>query len=466
VPSLAEGLDPASPDTAQVAGWLRHEGVRHGDAVAWQLPNHLHAVLLYRACWQLGAVAAPLHHRAGALDVDAALAQIQPAVRLATPGTPLAERRGTVIAEPDPPWAASKPVSDLAARPSDLAVVLFTAGSTGRSKAVLHTHRGLLGKARTMVRIHGLGPGDAVLMPAPLAHISGLLNGILVPAVAGMRSVLMAAWDPESALDLIEREQITFMIGPPTFFVSLMGTPGFTTGRVSSLRLVSSGGAGVTPAFVADATRRLGCVVKRTYGSTEAPTVTTSRATDRPARARETDGRPTDDVELRVVDAATGRAISPPATGELWVRGPELFAGYVDAEATRASFARGGWFRTGDLGHLDADGWLTIVGRLKDVIIRGGENISAAEIEAVLEAHPAVRQAVAVGYPDDRLGERVCAFVVAAEAFDLEGCRRWCDARGLTRFKWPERVVQLDDLPLLEAGKVDRNELRRRAALL
>ena len=464
MPSLAEGLGPAPESAARVAGWLRRRGVRHGDVVSWQLPNQPDAVLLYRACWQLGAIAAPVHHRAAGPDVDAALEQVQPAVKLAAGGTALAERPGTVVMAPEPPWAASRPVSVQAAKPADLAVVLFTAGSSGRPKAVLHTHRGLLGKARTMVRIHGLGPTDAVLMPAPLAHISGLLNGVLVPAAARMRSVLMAAWDPESALALIERERITFMIGPPTFFVSLMAAPGFTTGRVASLRLVSSGGAGVTPAFVDDASRRLGCAVKRTYGSTEAPTVTTSAAGDPPERARNTDGRPTDDVDLRVVDAATGHAISPPGTGELWVRGPELFAGYVDGEATRASFARGGWFRTGDLGHLDAAGWLTIVGRLKDVIIRGGENISAAEIEAVLEAHPGVRQAVAVGYPDDRMGERVCAFVVASEPFDLEASRTWCAERQLTRFKWPERVVQLEQLPLLAAGKVDRNELRRRAA--
>jgi cyclohexanecarboxylate-CoA ligase len=314
-----------------------------------------------------------------------------------------------------------------------------------------------------MVAIHGLRADDAVLMPAPLAHISGLLNGVLVPAAAGMRSVLMEIWDPEAALDLIEHERITFMIGPPTFFVSLMAAPGFRPERVASLRLVSSGGAGVTPAFVTMASERMGCVVKRTYGSTEAPTITTSRSADPPERARDTDGRPTDGIELRVVDPATGVPLLPPAAGEVWVRGPELFAGYVDELATAAAFAPAGWFRTGDLGHLDEDGWLTIQGRLKDVIIRGGEKIAAAEVEAVLEAHPDVRQAVAVAYPDERLGERVCAFVTATAPFGLEESTAWCDASGLTRFKWPERVMQVDELPLLGSGKVDRAELQRRA---
>jgi non-ribosomal peptide synthetase component E (peptide arylation enzyme) len=141
-----------------------------------------------------------------------------------------------------------------------------------------------------------------------------------------------------------------------------------------------------------------------------------------------------------------------------------LFVGYASLPATREAFARGGWFRTGDLGQVDAGGWLTIVGRIKDVIIRGGENISAAEIEAHLEAHPAVRQAAAVGYPEDRLGERVCAVVVASEPFDLAACRTWFESRGVTRFKWPERVLQLSSLPVLGAGKVDRAALRARAA--
>jgi cyclohexanecarboxylate-CoA ligase len=253
-------------------------------------------------------------------------------------------------------------------------------------------------------------------------------------------------------LHIIEAERITFMIGPPTFFVDLMAAPGFSRERVASLRLISSGGAGVTPAFVDQAAEAFGCTVKRTYGSTEAPTVTTSHRGDPPERARATDGRATGEVELRV----------DRVTGELLLRGPELFVGYTDVEQTVATHARGGWFRTGDLASVD-DGWLTIVGRVKDVIIRGGENIAAAEVESVLEAHPSVRQAVAVGRPDERLGERVVAFVVTSAQFDLAECRAWFAARGVTRFKWPEAVVALDALPTMAAGKPDRAALRARA---
>jgi cyclohexanecarboxylate-CoA ligase len=204
---------------------------------------------------------------------------------------------------------------------------------------------------------------------------------------------------------------------------------------------------------VARASKTLGCRVKRTYGSTEAPTMSTSTADDDPARAAHTDGRAVGHAEL-----TTAR------DGELLVRGPELFVGYDDPAATAAAFTDDGWFRTGDLATIDDDGWLTIVGRKKDVIIRGGENIAAAEVEAVLEAHPAVRHAAAVGFPDGRLGERVCAFVVGDPAFDLDECRRWFEARGVTRFKWPERVEHVDALPLLPAGKPDRAALKARAA--
>jgi len=164
-----------------------------------------------------------------------------------------------------------------------------------------------------------------------------------------------------------------------------------------------------------------------------------------------------------VADPATGRFLGPDQPGELWVQGPELFSGYVDAAQT-AACVTDGWFRTGDLATLDPDGWLTIVGRIKDVIIRAGENISATEVEAVLEAHPTVRQAVALGEPDDRLGERVCALVTTAGPFDLDDCRAWFAERGVARYKTPERVVVLDALPLLASGKPDRVALRARLA--
>jgi cyclohexanecarboxylate-CoA ligase len=446
---------------AGVAGGLRARGVRRGEAVAWQVPNSLAAAVLTRACWRIGAVAAPVLHSFGAADVAAALGQIDPALVLEL--DPVAFSDPSALA--DAISGAPVPPGAVPSRPSDVALVLFTSGSTGIPKAVLHTQRGLSWKASLMARVHGLGPADAVLMPAPMAHISGLLNGVLVPGAAGLRSVLVRRFDPEESLDLVERDRISFLAGPPTFFIAmaraLMEGPG---NDMSTVRLVSSGGASVTPAFVEDTARIFDCRVKRTYGSTEAPTVTTSTDGDPFEKARDTDGRAVGAVELRVTDPETGARRATGAPGELWVRGPELFAGYADAAQTAMVIGRGGWFRTGDLATVDGDGWVRIVGRLKDVIIRGGENISASEVEAALEAHPHVHHAVAVGYPDPLMGERVAAFVESTAPFDLEACRQWFAGRGIAKFKTPERVERLDHLPLLGSGKPDRADLQRRAA--
>jgi cyclohexanecarboxylate-CoA ligase len=313
---------------------------------------------------------------------------------------------------------------------------------------VLHTSDTLAYKATGMAAVHRLTPDDVVLMPAPLAHVSGLLNAVTLPGAVPFKTVLMRRWNADAALDLIERERVSFMVGPPTFFVALMQAPGFSATRVESLRLVSSGGAGVSDAFVAEASERLGTVVKRTYGSTEAPSVATALP-DAPDDAP----RAIAPCELRIDDG-----------GELLIRGPEVCAGYLDAPDTERAFTTDGFYRTGDLATIDAAGRLAIRGRLDDVIIRGGENISATEVAALLERHPAVRQCAVIGVADDLMGERACAFVVADAGFDLAECARWCAAEGLARFKTPERVIVLDALPVLASGKPDRAALRARAA--
>jgi len=268
----------------RVAGGLRAAGVRRGDVVAWQAPNWHEVVVLYRAAWRLGAVASPLHHLAGDAEVEQMLATVAPKVWLPRDDVRGPSARFDALLD-------GAPVHESAARSSDLAVVVFTAGSTGGPKAALHTQRSLAYKARIMQSIHGLRRRDAILMPAPLAHVSGLLNGVLVPGAGPFRSHLVERWDTGRALSSIEQERITFMVGPTTFFVGLMQDPDFTRERVRSLRLVSSGGGGVTAAFVDAATEALGARVKRTYGSTEAPTIATSGPRDSRARARETDGR-------------------------------------------------------------------------------------------------------------------------------------------------------------------------------
>ena len=468
---------PAVADAvAAMAGGLRRAGVRRRQVVSWQLPNCAVAAVMYRACWRLGAVAAPLHHRLGTAEVEAALGQVEPALVIAASDLPASAHRGSLVVRGPVTMpallgvlASSRPVprGAVAVRPGDLAVVLFTSGSTGVPKAVLHSHRALAYKAATMVAVHGLAADDAVLMPAPLAHVSGLLNGVLIPSVAGIPSVLMAAWDPDLALERIEAERVSFMGAPPVFFSQMAASEHFKAERVESMRLVSTGGASVSPAFVESIADAFGARVKRTYGSTEAPTITTSGPADSLDRARDTDGRVVGEAEMEVHDPDNGRRLPPGQTGELWLRGPEVFVGYADPAQTAAVIARPGrWLRSGDLGVIDDAGWLQVVGRMSDIIIRAGENISASEVEAVLEAHPAVRHAVAVAVPDPTLGERVAVFVESDAAFTLDDCRRWFAERGVTKFKTPEYVVRLDAVPVLAAGKPDRAALRARAASL
>jgi acyl-CoA synthetase (AMP-forming)/AMP-acid ligase II len=465
-PAVVDGPVRLEPDEVmdrarRLAGGLRDLGVRPGDAVAFQLPNSWQAVVLFHACWVAGARAAPIHHRVTAAEAGELLERLRPAVTFSATDLPALPAAVTVAGPRDGFIAlceAGEPLEPTEVPPHEVAVLLATSGSTGRPKIVRHTGRGLADKGRSMAAVHGLGPADTILMPAPLAHISGLLNGVLVAGAAGMRTVLMARWSAEAALELVERERVTFMIGPPTFFTDMMSATGFRPDRVASVRLISSGGAAVTPAFVARTGETFGCLVKRTYGSTEAPTVTTSHAGDPPERAELTDGRAVAGVELRVVDDR-GHDLPPGTTGELLVRGPEVFIGYDDPLATAGALDADGWYRTGDLATLSPQGWLTIVGRASDTIIRGGENISPAEVESTCATLPGIRQAVVVGYPDERLGERIGLVVVADHAPALDLVREHCAAAGLAAFKLPERVLAVDVLPVLGSGKPDRAAL-------
>jgi cyclohexanecarboxylate-CoA ligase len=405
---------------AHLAGGLRDLGVRPGDAVAWQSPNREEVDWLYRACWRLGATAVPLHHLAGNADVERMLDATAPKVVVAS-----------LDDLPDGP-----PVEEFWTDGSARAAVLFTSGTSGAPKGVVHAQHGLAFKALQMADVHELRPDDCVLMPAPCAHISGLLNGITLPGVVPFRAVFMARWDPGVALGLIESERVTFMVGPPTFFVSIMQHSTFAPERVASLRLISSGGAGVSEAFVRDAEQAFGARVKRTYGSTEAPSVIT-------------EGKAIGPVELRVDER-----------GELLIRGEEVALGYLDAKASDEAFSADGWYRTGDLATIADDGTVEITGRLKDIVIRGGENISTAEVEAVLEAHPVVVHAVVLGEPDELMGERVVAYVETTSAFDLDACRQWFADQQVAKFKTPERIVVVDRIPLLPTGKPDKEQLR------
>jgi len=436
-----------------VAGGLRARGVGRGDAVVWQLPNGLGPVILYWASWWLGAVAVPLHPQLTGRETDEVLRAIGGGTVLAA--AELADSRLTAL--------HGERVRAPSARPEDVAVVLTTSGSSGRPKSAIHTQRTLAYKARQFLPVHATGPEDAVLMPAPMAHLAGMLHGALHPVAVGAKAVVMETWDPERAAQRVETERVTMLFGPPLFALGVAGARRATRERVASVRLISSGGTTVTEEFARDMTDFFGAVVKRSYGSTEAPVITSSLPGDPPRRGWTTDGRVIADAEIELREPGSGRVVPDGVEGEVWLRGPELAEGYLDREQTDASFVDG-WLRMWDLAVFD-DGWLRVTGRSADVIIRGGANISASEVEGALEQHPAIRQAVVVGYPDDVYGERIGAFVVADEPIDRDRCVEWFAEYGLAKYKVPDRVVVVDVIPVLATfQKPDRQALRERLA--
>jgi cyclohexanecarboxylate-CoA ligase len=302
-------------------------------------------------------------------------------------------------------------------------------------------------------------------MASPVAHISGLFYGILLPLYLGGTGVLMERWDPEHFLHLVKRERGTYSAGATPFLQGVVDAAGGEPQSVGSLRIFPCGGADVPPELIRRAVDQLGLRSGRGYGSTEFPTITSSSGPDVPARMRaETDGRPLPGNEIEIRDEQ-GRPVRTRMEGEVWARGPELCLGYRDATLNREAFDERGFFATGDLGVLDHDGYLTITGRRKDIIVRSGEKISAKEIEDLLHEHPKVQSVAVVAMPDARTGERACAFVVPTRALPaphLSELTAFLEARELSRRKLPERLEVVDELPLTASGKVRKDVLRDR----
>jgi acyl-CoA synthetase (AMP-forming)/AMP-acid ligase II len=249
--------------------------------------------------------------------------------------------------------------------------------------------------------------------------------------------------------------------GSTYFLTSLLDHPDFRAEHLETIRYAGLGGAPV-PAAVADRAQSLGISVIRSYGCSEQPSITGSNHSDPASKRMYTDGSPLPGVEIRLIDE-DGNAVEPGTPGEILSRGPELFAGYTDPELTLESFNDQGWYATGDIGVVNEQGWLTITDRKKDIIIRGGENISASEVEELLARLPGVVEVAVVAGPDTRFGERACAFLRTAsttEAPDLEAVRRHLAAAGLARQKWPEELRTIEDFPRTPSGKIKKATLR------
>ncbi|MDB5714091.1 MAG: cyclohexanecarboxylate-CoA ligase [Sphingomonadales bacterium] len=352
--------------------------------------------------------------------------------------------------------------------PDAVKLLLYTSGTTGRPKGVLHSHNTLARVSAVSYARWGLGEGDAILMPSPVTHISGYSNGLEQPFLAGTRTILMEAWDAKEALALIERHDVAGTVAATPFLKELADAARVQGKRLPSLRIFACGGAAVPADLVRDANAAFEnpCAF-RVYGSSETPLVTTGfpAGTD-PELAATTDGAIAD-YEVRFLDD-DGRDVLAGEEGEIVARGPAMFLGYADATQTRDALTDDGFFRTGDIGLLTLDGAIVITGRKKDLIIRGGENISAKEIEDVLYRHEAVAEAAIVGMPHGRLGEGICAYIVARAntAPDFATLVAFVATSGLAKQKTPERIEIVTELPRTASGKIRKDVLRERIRLL
>jgi non-ribosomal peptide synthetase component E (peptide arylation enzyme) len=468
-----------------LAAALQSRGLASGDVVAFQLPNWREALVIDIACALLGLVVAPIvpiyrdaevaHMLAdsGARAVFFAttyrgfdhaammqrLAPTLPALRLrcsvrdAVPGPDSYE---ALVGE-QIRWRGAPPLDANAVK-----LRLYTSGTTGRPKAVLHTHNSGPVTLRKAFEHWGQRPGDSVLMASPVTHITGFSYGMELPLVCGTRTVFMDRWDASEAVTLIDREQITASMGATPFLHELLAEATRQGKRLPSLRLFACGGAEVPPALIrrcADVLQH--CRAFRVYGSSEAPLVTLGFVREGTLDlAATTDGELVH-YEARIVDDA-GQVLPLGQEGEICVRGPAMALGYADAAQTAESFDADGFFATGDLGHLTPENAIVITGRKKDLINRGGEKVSAKEVEDILHRHPAVDQAAVVAMPHERLGETVCAYVVTrpGQSLDFAQVQQCMQASGVARQKHPEKLVLVDSLPRTASGKVRKDQLR------
>lgn len=442
-----EDLQVSIQETAEA---LAEAGVGPGGVVTSRLPNGIEAVVLCLAICRLGAVHNPVVASHGDHELREITADASSVLLIEGPDDSVFHRTSPAIARP---LASSLAPPDLGRRGAPR-FLLYTSGSTARPKGVLHSDSTLLAECEAQASFHRLTNADVFVVPSSVAHVSGLIYGILLPVFLGATSVFMDRWDPGEFLALVEAERATFCGGAPAFLQGAADHPDVERRDLSSLRVFPVGGADVPPDLVRRAADRLGIRTGRGYGSTEFPSITSAAGPDTPDELRATtDGRPIGANEVRIVD------------GEIEARGPELFCGYTDPALDVEAFTADGWFQTGDLGEIDAAGYLTITGRRKDIIIRLGEKISALEIEQLLGEHPAVRDVAVVAVADPRTGERACACVVPADSKyppTLADLAAVLDARGVSRRKHPEQLVILDTLPATAAGKLDKQTLRAR----
>jgi acyl-CoA synthetase (AMP-forming)/AMP-acid ligase II len=469
-----------------VARVLLQGGMGPGDVVSWLLPNGIDAVAVAAAIWRVGATSNPLVPILRFKELSFVFAQLRPGAVIAAPvirGHGMAAEVDDALTraghspklrlaagEPHSGWGVLDPtasgpaVTPRPAAPDEPCLVLYTSGTTAEPKGVLHTSVTLAQEVRSMVREWGLSWRDTMLMASPLTHITGILQGLLVPCHAGARVVVLDRWDPEACWEAIERESVTYMAGATPFLQGLVEARADAGRGWTTLRQYCCGGAAVPPHLI-EAAEELGISAYRAWGMTEFPTTTMGSERDPLAKRAHTDGRPAEGVEIEAVDGDR-MPLPTGSEGELRVHGPERMVGYTDPALDEEVLDEAGWLYTGDVGIVGEDGYVRVTGRLKDIVNRGGEKFSTREIEDLVAGHPAVAEAAVIGLPDRRLGEQVCAVVVprAGGAVSSDELAAFLHSHRLARQKVPERLEVVERLPRTPAGKVQKFELVRRFA--
>jgi acyl-CoA synthetase (AMP-forming)/AMP-acid ligase II len=461
----------------RAAAGLRRRGVRPGDVVAVQLPASIEAVVAHAACGLAGAVLLPIVHIYGAHELAFVLRESGAKLLITAAAVKGIAQRPLVAGLADLPalshhitvgdeaadnWssllAADPSEDDPGGVPQDVALLIYTSGTTSNPKGVQHSHRSLSAELSLGIGDF-VGPGDAMLCPWPPGHIAGYLMLARFWAL-GFNTVLMEQWDPALAARLVDQYKVVLTQGTPYHLSGLLDAAERDGRDLTSIKEYVAGATIVSPALMERSTA-CGIVTLRSFGLSECPTASRSTRLDPLEKRINTDGRACPGVEIRIL-GDDDRDLPLGEQGEVVLRAPETFLGYRDSALNNDAFLPGGWLRTGDIGRLDPEGYLSITDRKKDIIIRGGENISSREIEELTAKIPGVHEVAAVGIRDERLGERVCVVVALKDRTELslEEVSEHFQSLGVARQKTPERVFVVKDFPRTSSGKIKKHELR------
>ncbi|HCJ8971220.1 TPA: medium-chain fatty-acid--CoA ligase [Escherichia coli] len=471
-----------------LANWMLAKGIESGDRIAFQLPGWCEFTVIYLACLKIGAVSVPLlpswreaelvwvlnKCQAKMFFAPTLFKQTRPVDLILPLQNQLPQLQQIVGVDKLAPATSSLSLSQIIAdntplttaittHGDELAAVLFTSGTEGLPKGVMLTHNNILASERAYCTRLNLTWQDVFMMPAPLGHATGFLHGVTAPFLIGARSVLLDIFTPDACLALLEQQRCTCMLGATPFVYDLLNLLEKQPADLSALRFFLCGGTTI-PKKVARECQQRSIKLLSVYSSTESSPHAVVNLDDPLSRFMHTDGYAAAGVEIKVVDDAR-KTLPPGCEGEEASRGPNVFMGYFDEpELTARALDEEGWYYSGDLCRMDEAGYIKITGRKKDIIVRGGENISSLEVEDILLQHPKIHDACVVAMPDERLGERSCAYIVLKaphHSLSLEEVVAFFSRKRVAKYKYPEHIVVIEKLPRTASGKIQKFLLRK-----